>query len=74
MNDTVVIGGEVSLINVIDGEEGIFFPVSDIQNYEGDYTITPSMIQQVIPTEGKRATENFIINPISLSIWAGGEY
>ncbi len=37
---------------------------STTADYDGDYDITPSAIQQVFSTEGKRVLHDFIVEPI----------
>lgn len=43
--------------------------------YEGDYIVTPGAAAIVIPTNGKRMTDDFIVNPIpsnyGLITWNG---
>ena len=75
MVDKVVIGGDISLRNVIDGdftlqnaldgETGVFTKVGDLPpSYEGEYTVTPSLVQQVLDTSGKIMTDDVTIEPI----------
>lgn len=45
MRDTVVIGGEISLLNVVDGEMGTFFPI--LPNvYTGDLVVIPKAFEE----------------------------
>lgn len=84
MNETIVIGGElslsntivgeVSLTNLVDGDMGLYFPIYP-PTYQGEYTVTPSMETQVIPIAGLMANEDVIVNPIpsnyGLITWNG---
>ena len=46
-----------------------------VDQYEGDYEYTPSREAQIIPINGKKATDNITINPIpsnyGLITWDG---
>ena len=84
MNNTIVIGGELSLSNevkgeislttVMDGAVGTFYPLYP-NAYQGEYTITPSSEVQTIPIVGLMASRNIIINPVpsnyGLITWNG---
>ncbi len=85
MNDTIVIGGDISLESVIDGscdlqlvrdgEEGIITQFDSHSEYTGSYEVTPSSEAQVIPIANRIASENITINPIpsnyGLITWNG---
>lgn len=85
MSDTIVIGGEISLLSVMDGEgeiqltcdgeEGTIIQYDSHSAYTGEYTITPSSETQVIPIANYIATSNIIVNPVpqnyGLVIWNG---
>lgn len=47
----------------------------DYPTYDGDYTVTPSGEEQVIPTKNKRMTDDFVVAPIpenyGLITWDG---
>ena len=84
MQDIVVIGGECSLSEVIDGscglsimqcgETGVFTPVYP-PAYEGETHVTPSSSTQILQTEGLMVGENITIDPIpenyGLITWNG---
>lgn len=84
MNNTIVIGGELSLSNLIqgeldltvqvDGDIGLFMPIYP-NAYEGEYVITPSLETQTIPMQGLMASKNITIDPIpsnyGLITWDG---
>lgn len=84
MQDTIVIGGDLKLVNnidgdcsletIVDGNPGEFFPVYP-PDYTGPTSVTPSADQQVLQTEGLMLPENIIINPIpsnyGLITWNG---
>lgn len=85
MNDTIVIGGEISLESVIDGscnlltacdgEEGIITQFDSHSEYTGAYDVTPSSEAQIIPIANHIASRNITINPIpsnyGLITWNG---
>lgn len=85
MNDTIVIGGEITLTSVMDGdgdvlltcdgEEGTYIQWSSQTEYTGRYEVTPSSETQVIPIAGKLAQRNITVNPIpsnyGLITWNG---
>lgn len=85
MNDTIVIGGDISLESTIDGacdlqmvcdgEEGIVTQYDSRSLYEGAYEVTPSTETQIIPIANHIASENITINPIpsnyGLITWNG---
>ena len=76
MDDTVVIGGDVSLINQIDGEislksridgeSGVFYEVSHEthETYQGPYAVTPSEESQTLSTADLIMGEDVVIDPI----------
>lgn len=74
MSDTIVIGGEVSLLNVIDGDGELTIPCDGVEGvviqydshsvYTGEYEITPSSEVQTIPIANFIASQNITINPI----------
>lgn len=56
LHDTIVIEGEVSLVNQIDGDPEVIIVEGGGQtypHYSGDYTVTPSTTAQVLDTDGK---------------------
>lgn len=55
MYKTVVIDGDISLSNVIDGENGIVYQQISVDGdvYDGDYTVTPKVVPQTLHTENK---------------------
>ena len=85
MQDTVVISGDMSLLNVIsgeaallnviDGECGDFIPVDAHETYTGSYEVTPSSELQTLETADRILIENLVINPIpnnyGLITWNG---
>lgn len=85
MSDTIVIGGEISLTSVMDGEgtviiecdgeEGTIIQYDSHSLYEGAYEITPSSVSQTIPIANLIASDNITINPIpqqyGLITWNG---
>lgn len=77
MNDTVVLGGDISLQQSLcaDGElvllkHEVAYPV-----YSGAVMVTPSDEEQTLQTENKTVLENITINPIpsnyGLITWNG---
>lgn len=86
MFDTVVLDGELELINICDaelileiaedGEYGAFTALRDgYPAYDGDTTVTPSQDTQTLYTAQKSVLENITINPIpsnyGLITWNG---
>lgn len=85
MNDTIVIGGEISLTSVMDGDGDLFLPCDGEEGtiiqydshslYEGAYEITPSSETQTIPIANHIASQNITVNPIpsnyGLITWNG---
>lgn len=85
--DTVVVDGEVSLLNQIDGiidlnaeidgEMGVITKVTeyDIPTYAGKTVVTPSDETQMLSTADKALTQNIIVNPIPANygriVWDG---
>ena len=75
--DTVVLDGELDLINEIEGEFGVVTKVTeyDAPTYTGETNITPSTSEQVLNTADKVVTRNIVINPIpsnyGLITWNG---
>lgn len=78
MTDKVVIGGDISLRNVIDGdfnthnvldgETGIVMKVGDLPpSYGGDYTVTPTLADQILDTSGKIMTDDFTVKEIPVT-------
>lgn len=51
------------------------FERSDVEDFDGAYTYTPTQEEQVINIDGKKATQNITINPIpnnyGLITWNG---
>lgn len=85
MNDTIVIGGEISLTSVMDGDGDLFLPCDGEEGtiiqydshseYTGAYEVTPSSETQVLPTANRIAHQNIVVNPIpsnyGLITWNG---
>ena len=85
MNETIVIGGDISLISAIDGDstlltacdgiEGTIYQQDSHALYTGSYEVTPSAETQTIPIENFIAEQNITINPIpsnyGLVTWNG---
>lgn len=83
----IVIGGEISLNMLIDGDTDLSLVEDGIEGtviayeqhghetYTGDYTVTPSKEEQVLETKSKLMRENVIIEPIpsnyGLITWNG---
>lgn len=67
--------GDYTAGNIFDGDYGTFKSVSNAEVYEGDYEITPTGEEQIIPIMGKIAADNFTIKPIpqnyGLITWNG---
>lgn len=73
MTERIVIGGNMSLMNsidgdinltaFIDGEAGQFIPLYP-EGYSGEYTITPSEEIQVLPMQGLVASRNVTVEAI----------
>lgn len=74
MDKIVVIGGDLSLTkmtdgdcrltNVIDGEHGEVIAIDSHETYVGETHITPAQNQQILNTEDKILIDNIIIDPI----------
>lgn len=47
----------------------------DTPEYEGPYSVTPTQAEQILPTKGKTADQNIVVNPIpnnyGLITWNG---
>ena len=77
--DTVVLDGEITLLNEIDGELEKITIVERIEGevYDGPYEVTPSQQTQRLETRYKTATQDIVINPIpsnyGLITWNGFE-
>ena len=86
--DTVVIDGEVSLLNQIDGElslnaeydgeigKVIVVAEHDLPTYTGPTVINPDFVGTSLPTKNKVLAQNITIKPIevqSVSNLAGGK-
>ena len=85
MNDTIVIGGDISLVSVIDGtcelqlicdgEAGTVIQYDTHRTYAGPYEITPSSETQVVPISNYIAASDIKINPVpscyGLITWNG---
>lgn len=71
------IDGEIQLNNLLEGEAGTYIRVSsgDSPAYHGDYTVTPSRVQQTLPTAGMVLDRNVTVEPIpsnyGLITWDG---
>lgn len=68
---TVVIDGEISLTNQIDGEYGVIYKVSDFDYrdrlYEGEYTVTPKVYEQSLKTKQKYLIDDVTVQKIPYS-------
>lgn len=85
MQYKIVIGGEVSLTNTLDGDgdvtlscDGVMGTVLQYDShsaYTGAYEVTPSNEVQTVPIADMIATQNITINPIpsnyGLVTWNG---
>ena len=74
-NAVAIDGGEIDLINNIDGGEiGSFYPLLP-ETYTGETVITPTQYTQVLNTNGKMVITNITVNPIpsnyGLVTWNG---
>ena len=87
MEKTVVIGGETSLIQKVDGDctlsvniDGVSGVVTTIEpharaTYDGDYIVIPKVIEQVLPTREKVMASDLTVKEIptyEVSNEAGG--
>lgn len=82
--DTIVIGGDISLENTLDGEltllnevdgsPGAFLPLLP-EAYTGEMSFTPSAEEQTVECKGLMMPENIVIAPIpqnyGLITWNG---
>lgn len=76
ISDTVVIGGEISLnldyygdgstslSLTVDGDSNIVYVHRDADIYAGEYSVTPAVISQVLPTKDKLLVNNVTITKI----------
>lgn len=76
MDKTVVIGGDTSLIQKVDGEcsltvnvdgvSGVIVPIEPHARavYEGDYIVTPMVTAQTLPTQDKVMNNNLTVKEI----------
>lgn len=76
MNDTVVIGGEISLSMTVDGYASLTITIDGVsgvvyevernphETYDGDYMVIPSLNEQVLYTENKLMTDDVTITEI----------
>lgn len=77
MSDTVVLDGELSLTNQLDGEAGTIIKVAEYEHpvYDGPTTVTPTQQTQTLNTQQKIVLTDIIINPIpsnyGLITWDG---
>lgn len=72
--DNIVIDGEISLgqeiigntsvVQQIDGEVGRVIRYADVPTYYGEYTVTPSDVEQTLMTRELKMQDNVTINPI----------
>lgn len=74
--DTVVIDGEVELLNTIEGELNLNAEIEgevgvitkvvehDLPTYTGQTVITPSDTEQTLATADKVLARNIVVNPI----------
>lgn len=73
--DTVVLDGECSLINRLDGDCQMVLRVRDVDPFPGPYSYTPAAEAQTIPIAGKTATYDITVEPIpsnyGLITWNG---
>lgn len=87
MEKTVVIGGETSLIQKVDGDctlsvnvDGVSGVVTTIEpharaTYDGDYIVVPQVTEQVLPTREKIMVNDLTVKEIptyEVSNEAGG--
>lgn len=87
MEKTVVIGGETSLIQKVDGDctlsvniDGVSGVVTTIEpharaTYDGDYIVVPQVTEQVLPTKEKVMVNDLTVKEIptyEVSNEAGG--
>lgn len=71
MDRTVVIGGDISLNlkidgdieldSVVDGENGIVYQYASGDAYEGEYTVTPKVTSQTLPTAHKLMAQDVTV-------------
>ena len=88
LGDTVVLDGEVGLLNQIDGElslnaeiygdvgEVIVVAEHDLPTYTGQTVVNPNFVGVVLPTANKVLAQNITVNPIevqSVSNLSGGK-
>lgn len=77
MSDTVILDGELSLTNVVDGEADKVMVVTHYEGevYDGPTTVTPTQQTQTLNTQQKTVLTDIIINPIpsnyGLITWNG---
>jgi len=66
--DTVVLDGELDLINEIEGEFGVVTKVTeyDAPTYTGETVVDPDFVGKVLQTAGKVLTQNVTIKPIEV--------
>lgn len=77
MNDTVVLGGDISLEQSLCGDGEIVYVKHEVAypTYTGVTTVTPSAETQVLHTQNKTVFDDITINPIpsnyGLITWNG---
>lgn len=75
MYNTVVLGGECSLVLAMDGECGEILKVKEADPYTGETVITPTQETQVLHTTGLMIPTDITIKPIpsnyGLITWDG---
>lgn len=77
MGTTVVIDGDVKLLEAFDGEMGVMTKVheADYPFYAGPVEVTPSLEAQVLPSAETVVLRDIVVNPIpsnyGLITWNG---
>lgn len=69
MSDTVILDGELSLTNMLDGVAGTVVKVAeyDLPVYTGATTVEPDFVGAVLMTAQKVVNQNITVNPIQVS-------
>lgn len=60
----LLIDGESSGVDRIDGQSSVQYTFGDTPLYQGEYTFTPSDEIQTVRIADKKAEQNIVINPI----------
>lgn len=63
-NDKIVIDGSVVLLSEVDGEAKAFYGTSIVPQYSGEYEITPTDTEIVLPVALKQMMQDLVINMI----------